>query len=70
MIVCVCKVVSDRQIQKAIREGASTFEDLQVDLGVGIKCGSCVGCVHDILESELVNTTQSEYQVMCFIKSL
>jgi len=69
MIVCVCKVVSDRQIRKAIQDGACTFDDLQVDLGVGIKCGSCVECVHQLLASESARcTSQHAHSVMFFHK--
>ena len=44
MIVCVCHRVSDRDIDCAVREGCSSFEELQDELRVGTRCGAC--CEH------------------------
>jgi bacterioferritin-associated ferredoxin len=52
MIVCVCKAVSDRQIKQAVCEGAKTFEDLQIELGVCVQCGTCEGCVKNLLDEK------------------
>lgn len=41
MYVCVCKAVTDREIQSCIREGATSLERLQEQLGVGTRCGRC-----------------------------
>ena len=41
MIVCVCHRVSDRHIAGAVREGCSSFEELQDELRVGTGCGAC-----------------------------
>ena len=49
MIVCVCRRVSDRDIERAAREGCRTFEDLQMDLGVAVCCGRCAECALDVL---------------------
>jgi bacterioferritin-associated ferredoxin len=77
MIVCVCKAVSDRQVRQAVREGAATFEDLQVDLGVSIKCGSCEDCVRHLLNEEIasedsfvVASQHNECQPMFFLKRI
>lgn len=40
MIVCVCRGKSDRDVQKAIDNGATTIRDLQ-RCGIGTECGSC-----------------------------
>jgi len=40
MIICVCRRVNDHTIAQAARCGAS-FDDLQIDLGVGTQCGQC-----------------------------
>ena len=47
MIVCVCRRVSDRDIHRAVRDGAGSFGDLQADLGVGTACGRCLDCARD-----------------------
>jgi len=46
MIVCVCRRVSDRDIHRAARDGVGSFDDLQIELGVGTACGACVDCAH------------------------
>lgn len=42
MIVCVCKAVSDRHIRSAVRDGASSVQDLSRETGLGTCCGSCL----------------------------
>ncbi len=42
MYVCLCLGVTDREIQQAIAEGASTVEDVMYCTGAGTRCGSCV----------------------------
>ena len=44
MIVCVCRRVSDRDIHRAVHDGARSFDDVQIDLGVATACGSCLDC--------------------------
>jgi bacterioferritin-associated ferredoxin len=40
VIVCICRGKSDREVKKAIGNGASTLRDLQ-RCGIGDECGSC-----------------------------
>ncbi|PLZ03189.1 (2Fe-2S)-binding protein [Burkholderia sp. WAC0059] len=50
MIVCVCKSVSDRVIRASIRDGvASSFDELQFELGVATCCGKCEASVRDVM---------------------
>ncbi len=42
MIVCHCEAVSDRQIRKAVRKGASTMDEVAEACGVGAGCGGCL----------------------------
>ncbi|MBM4204134.1 MAG: 2Fe-2S ferredoxin, partial [Gammaproteobacteria bacterium] len=35
MYVCLCRGITDRDIHKAIREGATTLNDLEHQLGAG-----------------------------------
>lgn len=41
MIVCICRRISDRDIARAARNGCLSFDDLQIDNGVGTCCGKC-----------------------------
>ena len=40
MIICICRGKSDRDVSKAIENGATTVRDLQ-RCGIGDQCGSC-----------------------------
>jgi bacterioferritin-associated ferredoxin len=49
MYVCVCNAVTERQVNAAINNGATTIKDLNRQLGVGAQCGACVGCAKECL---------------------
>ena len=49
MIVCVCRRVSDKTIAHCARSGMG-FDDIQLELGVGMQCGLCQGCARSIWE--------------------
>lgn len=48
MIVCICRGVSDRTINRAIENGAETIADLQ-RCGIGDCCGGCHGSLRMML---------------------
>jgi len=50
MIVCVCHRVSDRDIERAVRNGCDSFEALQDDLRVATGCGRCGECARDTFD--------------------
>jgi bacterioferritin-associated ferredoxin len=41
MIVCICKVVSDRTIRQAVHDGARSVEAVTLATRAGSCCGSC-----------------------------
>lgn len=49
MYVCLCNAVTERQIEQAVAEGATSVKDLNRLLGVGAECGSCVRCARECL---------------------
>ena len=49
MFICICSAVSERQVIKAVADGAQTLEDLQVDLGVAMCCGRCAETASEYL---------------------
>nr|WP_297356880.1 (2Fe-2S)-binding protein [uncultured Caldimonas sp.] len=49
MIVCVCRRVSDRDIERLARSGCSSFDELQMELGVATCCGQCAECARKTL---------------------
>ena len=42
MIVCHCRVVTDRAVAEAVREGARSLAAICRSTGAGQDCGSCV----------------------------
>ena len=47
MFVCLCKAVTDRDIARAMGDGARTVEDIGRCTGAGTNCGTCreaIGC--------------------------
>lgn len=49
MIVCICKVVSDKTIRRAAGEGVVSLRELSRELGVGTCCGKCVPQAREVL---------------------
>lgn len=41
MFICICNAVTERQVQTAVAEGATSLVDLQSQLGVASCCGCC-----------------------------
>lgn len=60
MIICICRGKSDRDITRAIDNGAATLRDLQ-RCGIGDQCGSC----HTTLRGMLARAAASADAVPC-----
>lgn len=58
MYVCVCNAVTDRQIRQAVKNGVSSFPELQSELKVSTCCGKCRSCAKQILNDALDNEWQ------------
>jgi len=41
MYVCICKGVTDKQIQEYRQQGVNTFQQLRECTGIGTQCGKC-----------------------------
>ena len=54
MIICICRGKSDREIGRAIDNGASSLRDLQ-RCGIGDQCGSC----HNTLRSMIAQAASA-----------
>ncbi len=50
MIVCSCRLLSDREIRTAVLSGATSLDDLGRRLGAGTGCGGCLPTLEDLLE--------------------
>jgi bacterioferritin-associated ferredoxin len=51
-IVCHCNAVRERTIEKAIRRGAATLEDIQDQCGAAARCGGCEPVVRSMLAEQ------------------
>jgi bacterioferritin-associated ferredoxin len=49
VIVCHCRVVSDRAVHAAISAGAATLDDVAILCGAGAECGGCAPSVEALL---------------------
>ena len=52
MIVCHCQGVSDRQVRKAVREGARSVRQVARACRAGRMCGGCRPVISEIISSE------------------
>lgn len=50
MIVCSCHAVTDREIRRLARAGASTVREVAESCGAGSACGGCRASVVAILD--------------------
>jgi len=53
VIICVCKGLSDREIEVEIECGNSTEEDVGHSCGAGTDCGSCLQTLRQMLTERL-----------------
>ena len=53
MLVCHCRGITDRQIKRAVREGASSVREVARSTGAGMRCGGCRSNVSQLVNSEL-----------------
>ncbi len=52
MIVCHCRGTTDREVRRAVQEGASSLGEVGRHCGAATGCGGCAGTVLEILGSE------------------
>lgn len=55
MLVCHCRGVSDRQIKRAVRNGACSVRQVARETGAGMRCGGCRTNVTQIVEEALAD---------------
>jgi bacterioferritin-associated ferredoxin len=49
MYVCICHGITERQIHRAVEQGARTLGDVQMKLPVGGCCGRCEDCAREVI---------------------
>jgi NAD(P)H-nitrite reductase large subunit len=56
VIICHCRGVSDREIRRAIREGATSTREVAQACKASRGCGGCRPAIAEILASEVQQT--------------
>ena len=59
MYICLCKAVTDHDIEAAVIAGASTMLEVQEVLEVGTGCGSCAGAAQVVIDQTLAKEASS-----------
>ena len=52
MIVCVCNRITESEVRKAARCGATTAEAAYDCHGCGVQCGCCLDYAQEIIDEE------------------
>ncbi|WP_051919592.1 (2Fe-2S)-binding protein [Basilea psittacipulmonis] len=55
MYICICNAVTDKQVNDAIENGATSLDDLKTQLGVATCCGSCAKTVDEMIQTHHMN---------------
>ena len=55
MYICICHQITDRQIRRAVEQGAGSLGELQLQLPVGGCCGRCVDSAQALIAEHLDN---------------
>lgn len=53
MYVCMCHGITDRQIRRAVDQGARCLGEVQMSLPVGACCGRCVDSAREIVRERV-----------------
>ncbi len=56
MFVCLCKAVTDKQINDAVDAGAQSVTQLEESCGAGTGCGRCREFAQELIDQRLADT--------------
>ena len=62
MLVCHCKGLSDREIERDIRAGAATPCELARSCGAGSICGGCRPLIDELLERRGIAASNTGFE--------
>lgn len=58
MYICLCKAVTDKDIHRAVSNGATTMRCMRQLNGVGSQCGRCVGHAKEVIGEALAQANE------------
>lgn len=56
MYICLCKAVTDQDIEAAVIAGARTMREVQQSLAVSTGCGTCASAAQIVIDQALAKT--------------
>jgi bacterioferritin-associated ferredoxin len=59
MYICLCKAVTDHDIEAAVAAGARTMHEVQRTLAVSTGCGACASAAQIVIDQTLAKTRQA-----------
>jgi bacterioferritin-associated ferredoxin len=62
--VCLCRVVTDRDVLRAIDEGADTLRQVARRYGAGTVCGGCRPAIEALMRKRLGREPAGEAEVI------
>lgn len=70
MLVCICKAVTDRDVDRAIAEGARSVDDVVRCTGAGTGCGICRDSLACAVDSACPGPARSERSQLVALRTL
>ncbi|HLV49178.1 MAG TPA: bacterioferritin-associated ferredoxin [Aliidiomarina sp.] len=62
MYVCLCKGVTDKDIEQAAEQGCRSLRELKNNFGLGSQCGRCTGHAREVLDAATQSAARSSVQ--------
>jgi len=53
MYICICKKITDTQINLEVENGATTLQEVSKRLGVSTQCGKCGKCARNMIRHKV-----------------
>lgn len=53
MYVCICRAVTEKHIETAVKAGARHLRDLRTELGIIEDCGRCARCAKQCMDRSI-----------------
>lgn len=67
MLVCHCRGITDREIKRLVREGASSTREIARATGAGMRCGGCRSNVRQVMDRALARECERREAGTTFI---
>lgn len=57
-LVCLCNMISEKEILEVLKKGASTTEHIQKITGAGTSCGRCLPVIDQLVDQYNFSNTK------------